>query len=70
MGFEDHLNRLESIVQRLDGDALSLDQALVLFEEGIELLRRASVELGAADGKVRLLVEQADGILDTQAFDG
>jgi exodeoxyribonuclease VII small subunit len=68
MAFEEHLRRLESIVVQLDSDSLELNAALVLFEEGVELLRRASEELGAVEAHVKVLVEQADGVLETREF--
>ena len=70
MAFEEHLQRLESIVAQLDGDTLELDTALKLFEDGIALLRQASDELTAADARVKLLVEDADGAVSTRDLDG
>ena len=61
MTFEDSMTRLDAIVRELDADALDLDQALRLFEEGVERLRAASTELTRADERVKLLVEQSDG---------
>ena len=70
MTFEESLARLESIVDELDGDDLALDQALQLFEEGVERLRAASALLATAEAQVKLLVEQADGILALEPFGG
>ena len=61
MSFETSIARLEEIVDRLDGDELALDDALRLFEQGVEQLRVASAELARAEVQVRQLVEQADG---------
>lgn len=61
MSFEQSINRLEEIVEALDGDELELARALELFQEGIEQLRLAGVELERVDAQVRRLVEQADG---------
>ena len=70
MTFEESLARLEAIVEELDGDDLTLDQALRLFEEGVERLRAASALLTAAEASVKLLVEQADGALTLEPFRG
>jgi exodeoxyribonuclease VII small subunit len=70
MTFEASLARLESIVEDLDGDDLALDQALLLFEEGVERLREATALLATAEAQVKLLVEQADGILALEPFRG
>ncbi len=63
MSFENSLARLESIVDEMDGDDVSLDQALALFEEGISHLRVASEELRRADASLKVLQENAAGVL-------
>ena len=63
MSFETSIERLEEIVERLDGDELTLDDALRLFEEGVEQLRVATSELARADAEVKRLEESADGVL-------
>jgi exodeoxyribonuclease VII small subunit len=64
MSFEKNLKRLESIVAQLEDQRLELNQALTLFEEGIELLRQASSELGETESRVKELIERADGVLE------
>lgn len=64
MSFESNLKRLDEIVAQLEGDRLDLNAALGLFEEGIELLRLASGELGETETRVRELIERADGVLE------
>lgn len=64
MSFESNLKRLEAIVTQLEGERLDLNAALKLFEEGIELLRLASEELGETETRVRELIERADGVLE------
>ena len=64
MTFEDSMTRLDAIVRELDADALDLDRALRLFEEGVEQLRSASAELSRAEAQVKLLVEQSDGTFE------
>ncbi|MEJ7809164.1 MAG: exodeoxyribonuclease VII small subunit [Gemmatimonadaceae bacterium] len=61
MSYESDLARLEAIVGELQRDDLELDQALTLFEEGVECLRTAQAALTEVEGKVRMLVERADG---------
>jgi exodeoxyribonuclease VII small subunit len=67
MTFEQSLARLEQIAGALDRDDLPLEEALKLFEEGITRLREASAALTDAEGKVRTLLEQADGVFGTKA---
>lgn len=70
MTFEKNLERLEQIAASLDRDDLSLDQALTLFEEGIANLKSATKELERAEGKVKLLVEKAEGVFEVSDDDG
>jgi exodeoxyribonuclease VII small subunit len=56
---EDELDRLEKIVQRLERDDVSLDDALALFEEGIAIARSARSKLEAAESRVREILHEA-----------
>jgi len=69
MAFEEQLQRLDAIVNELDGEPVSLDAALALFQEGIDLLRQASQELADAESRVQLLVEQAENVFETPDFE-
>jgi exodeoxyribonuclease VII small subunit len=64
MSFESNLKRLEAIVTQLEGERIDLNASLKLFEEGIELLRLASEELGETESRVKELIERADGVLE------
>jgi exodeoxyribonuclease VII small subunit len=70
MTFEESLARLDAIVTELDSDALDLDRALRLFEEGVERLREASAELARAEAQVKLLVERSDGMFELPELRG
>jgi len=56
--FEECLQRLETIVQQLERGDLPLEQALKLFEEGVELSDSCRRELEEAEGKVEILLKQ------------
>ena len=64
MSFESNLKRLETIVTQLESERIDLNASLKLFEEGIELLRLASEELGETESRVKELIERADGVLE------
>ena len=64
MSFESNLKRLDAIVTQLESERLDLNASLKLFEEGIELLRLASEELGETESRVKELIERADGVLE------
>ena len=51
---EGSLRRLEEIVEQLGGEAISLDDSLVLFSEGMKLSQKCLQQLEEAE----LIVEQ------------
>jgi len=55
--FSKQLERLEAIVRRLESEELDLDEALKLFEEGVERLRVAREQLSQAELKVKKVLE-------------
>ena len=63
------LARLEEIVRKLESDDAELDDALALFEEGVQRLRVARERLAEAELKVQAVLEQADGTLRTSDLD-
>jgi exodeoxyribonuclease VII small subunit len=50
--FEEALSALEDRVRKLEAGELPLEEALGLFEEGIELTRECHEKLDAADQKI------------------
>lgn len=68
--FRQEIERLEAIVRALEDEDLDLDAALEMFEEGIERLKSARALLREGELKVRTVLQNADGTLDTEALDG
>lgn len=66
--FEAALARLDTIVRAMEGDALSLDESLSLYEEGIALLRRLNRELDEAEQRVRILQRTPEGEIKPAPF--
>ena len=56
-GFSEQMERLEAIVRKLEAEDLDLDEALKLFEEGVERLRVAREQLAQAELKVKKVLE-------------
>lgn len=70
-GLEDRLRRIDEIVAALDSDALGLDQALALFEEGVAHVAQARRILTTAELKVEELIGPAgDGRREMTPADG
>jgi exodeoxyribonuclease VII small subunit len=70
LSFARQLDRLEEIVRRLEGQDLDLDDALKLFEEGVERLREARERLTAAEAQVKQVLADHAGRLKLEDFDG
>jgi exodeoxyribonuclease VII small subunit len=56
--FEQALERLETIVEELEGSSLSLEQSLARYEEGVRLSRRLTQTLDQAEKRIERLVEE------------
>jgi len=67
--FERSLARLEEVVRRLENANLSLDEAMKLFEEGVELSRECQKQLEQAEGRVEVLLKKADGKITAEPFE-
>lgn len=63
-GFEGALQALESHVRRLEGGDVSLDEALALYERGVDLARRCHAHLDRAEQRVAALARGADGVVE------
>jgi exodeoxyribonuclease VII small subunit len=66
--FEECLQRLEKIVDQLEKGEIPLEQALKLFEEGIQLSNSCRKELDEAEGKVEILLKN-NGKLQAEPFE-
>lgn len=58
MDFETALKELEALVERMESGDLPLDEALKLFERGVELTRTCQGALKQAELKVEQLLEK------------
>ena len=67
--FERSLVRLEEIVKRLENANLTLDDAMKLFEEGVELSRDCQKQLEDAEGRVEILLKKAGGKIVADPFE-
>ncbi len=61
--FEDTLAELESIVDRLEGGELALEEALQAFEQGVGLARALAGRLSEAEQRVDVLLRDGDEAL-------
>ena len=66
---EERLRRLEAIVQKLESEAVSLDESIALFEEGVELAVQVRKRLEASEGRIKRIVERSEGLFSLEDFD-
>lgn len=59
--FESSLKRLEAIVETLEQGEISLDDAVELYEEGIELSKFCGEKLKAVELKLKRLSKNLNG---------
>jgi len=59
--FESSLKRLEKIVETLEQGNVPLEDAMKMFEEGIELSRSCMERLTQAELKLKKLARKVDG---------
>lgn len=67
LNFENALNELETIIEKMGTGQLSLENALKNFEQGILLARQCQQTLKEAEQKVQVLIEQ-NGEYEIQSF--
>lgn len=66
--FEQSLQELEALVNKMEAGDLSLDESLGAFEEGVKLTRACQKMLDDAEQKVQILTEK-DGELVSTDFE-
>ena len=67
-GFDDVLDRLRAVVERLEGGKLSLEESLAAYEEGVALARRGHTLLDRAEKRVELLVRAGSSGVEVAPF--
>lgn len=58
LSFEKALARLETIIEQLDDDSLSLEDSLELYEEGIKLSKECTETLEEAQLRIEKVNEE------------
>ncbi|MBS0287447.1 MAG: exodeoxyribonuclease VII small subunit [Proteobacteria bacterium] len=60
--FEGTLKKLDSLVEKLEGGELTLEQALKHFEEGVTLARQCQQALRQAEFRVQELISESPNL--------
>jgi exodeoxyribonuclease VII small subunit len=67
--FEEALERLETIVDELEGGQLSLEVSIARYEEGIKLSRHLGAKLDEAEKRIDRLVEAGHSRVATEPME-
>ena len=58
--FDKALKELESLVNRLENEELSLEQSVEVFEKGVRLSKTCQTALEAAELRVKKILDEGD----------
>ena len=60
-GFEQRLQRLEKLAERLRAGSIPLEEAIALFEEGMKLSKALEKDLARVERRVQILTREPGG---------
>ena len=64
MNFETAYSKLEEIVKKLEGQNVSLEESIALFNSGIELSKGCLKFLNESKGKIQLLTDELNNLCE------
>lgn len=67
--FENSMNELREIVDKLQSGNLPLEDSIKLFQEGTKLIAYSHKKLDEIQKKVKILTEEKDGEITAKDFD-
>ncbi|MDE0354679.1 MAG: exodeoxyribonuclease VII small subunit [Deltaproteobacteria bacterium] len=59
--FEECLEALEKVVERIEGGELNLEESLATFEEGVRLVQSCNTKLGDVERRIEVLTKDSEG---------
>ena len=68
MSFEQAMERLEKITAELSREGITLEESLVLYEEGVALARTCNRYLEDTERKIKILQISSDGEIEEKDF--
>lgn len=69
MSFEDALAELESIVRKLEGGQVSLEESIEIYTRGTQLKQLCESKLKSAEARIRKITEGEGGALSAAPLD-
>jgi exodeoxyribonuclease VII small subunit len=67
--FEKAMEQLEKIVETMESGALSLEQSLKQFEEGMQLSQFCAQKLDETEKKISLIMEKTNSTIEEVPFE-
>lgn len=64
MTFEQNLNKLEEIAEKLNQNEVGIEESIKLFEKGVLISEQALGALNESQGKITILKQRMDELLD------
>ena len=69
MTFENALNELETIIEKLESGSPTLDKMMQLFEDGMKLMKVCKEHLSDAEGRITTLIKTHDKFSEKLGID-
>ena len=66
LNIEHSLERLEIIVSKMESGEVSLEKSLVLFEEGMNLIKECQGDLKKAEQRIERLIHDSGELKDSE----
>ena len=66
--FEELIEKLEDITNKLEKEQLSLDESVKLFEEGMKISKDCNSKLEDAEKRITILINKNDEITEENFF--
>ena len=67
--FEHTLSELQSIIQKLGSDSLSLEEMVHYFEDGMKLMKICRAQLDEVENRISTLVNENDELSEKPGID-
>jgi exodeoxyribonuclease VII small subunit len=58
--FEEQMAELEALIEKLEGESLSLENSLTTFEQAMELGKQCALRLEQAQQRINALMQETD----------
>lgn len=60
LNLEEMFSSLDEVIERLEGEEVSLEQSFSLYHKGMELLKQCNAQIDRVEKQVQVLDEEGD----------